>query len=183
MLYSCWHNIIKSGPLQASKCDIIAGLLYWIAYNVHTLYIKYPITFKIGYLVLLPQYVMLNLLKKCFSEVIIFTLASSLFFWFCCDEALTMATLTPHCCPIWPLSVTLDHSRHGYCDPITSAQVSHNSHGNQFVSWPTSLPLQPNEYDCICWLHCSCLLTLFQTSTFVAIASSSENCFVVCIKS
>lgn len=29
--------------------------------------------------------------------------------------------------------------------PITSGQGSHNSHGNQFVSWPTSQPLQPNN--------------------------------------
>lgn len=29
--------------------------------------------------------------------------------------------------------------------PITSGQVSHNSHGNRFVSWPTSQPLQPNN--------------------------------------
>lgn len=37
-----------------------ARLLYWIAYYVRTLYATYPITFKIGYLILLPQYVRLN---------------------------------------------------------------------------------------------------------------------------
>lgn len=61
--------------------------------------------------------------------------------WFHCDEALSPPTVAP--------SVTLDHSRYGYCDPITSTQGSHNSHGNQFLNWLTSQSLQPNECVCI----------------------------------
>ncbi|CAB1422947.1 unnamed protein product [Pleuronectes platessa] len=61
-----------------------------------------------------------------------------------------MAALAPYCCPIWPFSATLHNSRYGYCDPITSSQGSHNSHGNQFVSRPTSQALQNmSAYDFI----------------------------------
>lgn len=94
---------------------------------------------------------------------------------FCCDEVWRMAALAPYCCPIWPRSVTLRHVRYRYCDPITSAQGSHNSHGNQFVSWPTSLAVWSGEYFCICWLHCSWSPTLFKPSSKVTIVSLSEN--------
>ena len=34
-----------------------------------------------------------------------------------------MATLTPYCCPIWPLSVTLDQNRHVIATPSPLPRV------------------------------------------------------------
>lgn len=59
----------------------------------------------------------------------------------------------PVAAPSGPLSVAFDHSCYEYCNPITSVQGSHNSHGNQFVSCPISQPLEPTERVYICWFH------------------------------